>query len=63
MEKLEKLTVRTREAAQMLSVSERHLADLIRRGEIPRVKSGSANLIMVDDIRAWLEKRKEVANG
>ena len=63
MEKLEKLTVRTREAAQMLSVSERHLADLIKRGEFPRIKSGSANLIMVDDIRAWLEKRKEVANG
>lgn len=60
---MEKLTVRTREAAQMLSVSERHLADLIKRGEFPRIKSGSANLIMVDDIRAWLEKRKEVANG
>lgn len=60
---MEKIAVRTKEAAQMLSVSERHLADLIKRGEFPRIKSGTANLIMVDDIRAWLERRKEVANG
>ena len=64
MEKMEKLAVRTREAAQMLSVSERHLAYLIKRGELPRIKSGKANLFLVSDLKQWLENRKVVnTNG
>lgn len=60
---MEKIAVRTKEAAQLLSISQRHLADLIKKGEFPRIKSGTANLILVDDIKAWVARRKDKSNG
>ena len=64
---MEKIAVRTKEAAEMLSISVRHLANLVKSGEIPKAKSGEkkkcANLFLVSDLKQWLENRKVVDNG
>lgn len=51
---MEKLTVRPCEAAQMLSVSERKLFDMIKHHGFPRIKCGRTVLISVEDIKKWL---------
>lgn len=54
------LLVGIREAARLLSVSERTLWKLTApRGPIPVVRLGKAVRYSVDDLREWLKKAKE----
>lgn len=56
-----RLQVRTREAAELLSISERHLRRLADQGEIPRIGRGRLTRYAVDDLREWQRKNREVA--
>jgi excisionase family DNA binding protein len=56
-----RLQVRTREAAELLSISERHMRRLGERGEIPRIGTGRLTRYAVDDLREWQRKNREVA--
>ncbi len=56
-----RLQVRTREAAELLSISERHMRRLGERGEIPRIGRGRLTRYAVDDLREWQRKNREVA--
>lgn len=56
----EKLSLRPREAARALGVSERTLWTLTHRGEVPHVRVGRAVLYPLESLRKWLEAR---ANG
>jgi excisionase family DNA binding protein len=51
----EKLLVTCREAALLLSISERTLWSLTRRGEIPSRRIGRAVRYAVADLRAYCE--------
>jgi excisionase family DNA binding protein len=50
---LERLQVRPREAAALLSISERELRRLSARGEIPRIGRGRLVRYALDDLRNW----------
>jgi len=53
----EKLLVTSREAASLLSVSERTLWSITApRGPIPAIRLGKAVRYAVDDLLAWIEK-------
>ena len=56
----DKLSLRSREAALALGVSERTLARLKAEGKLPFVRVGSAILFPVADLLAYLERSKEV---
>jgi excisionase family DNA binding protein len=57
----ERLQVRIREAAELLSISERHLRRMAERGEIPRIGKGKLTRFSVDDLREWQRKNREAA--
>jgi len=46
-----------REAARLLSISERKLWSLTVSGEIPAAKIGTRVVYPVEQLRAWLEAR------
>ena len=48
------LAVRAREAAHLLGIGERKLAELRAGGHLPIVKCGAATLYPVDGLRAYL---------
>ncbi len=48
------LALRPREAAKVLSISERTLWTLTNRREIPHLRLGRAILYPVDGLRSWL---------
>ena len=48
------LAVRSKEAAELLSISQRKLWSLTNAGEIPHVKVGRATVYPVDALREWL---------
>jgi len=54
----EPLLVSAREAARMLSVSERTLWTLRQRGEIPAVPVMGSIRYSVDDLRSFIERQK-----
>lgn len=58
-----KLLLTAVEAAQSLSISPRTLWTLTHRGELPCVRVGVRVLYDVDDLRAWINRRKEVCCG
>lgn len=53
------LLVPQREAARLLSVSERTLFAMRERGEIACVRLGPRILYSTDDLLKWVERRKE----
>lgn len=55
--KLEPLLVTTQEATRLLSISSRHLFDLVRRKEITCVKSGHLNLYPLQALRDWINSK------
>jgi excisionase family DNA binding protein len=52
-----KLLVSPREAARMLSISERTLYSLTKAGEIPALKLVRAVRYRVADLEAWVERK------
>ena len=54
-----RLALRPRDAAAALSISERLLWGLTRKGEIPCVRMGRAVVYSVDALRDWLKRRSE----
>lgn len=56
---LKPLLVDTHVAAKALSISERTLWQLTKDGEIPVVRIGRSVRYPLDDLRAFVEQRKE----
>jgi len=54
-----RLTLRKREAAEMLGISERTLHDLLATGVIPSFKLKRVVLIPLDGIKAFIERRTQ----
>lgn len=54
---VEKLSLRSREAAQALGISERTLWSLCQRNEIPHVKTGRVVLFPIASLKQWLEEK------
>ena len=59
----DKLLVTSREAAAMLSISERTLWTLTDRGAIPRVTLGRSVRYSVDALRAFIARKTGEQNG
>jgi predicted DNA-binding transcriptional regulator AlpA len=57
-----KLLVTSKEAAALLSISERKLWDLGHSGQIPVVWIGKAKRYAIKDIEAWIERQKAPAD-
>jgi excisionase family DNA binding protein len=55
----EKLTVRIATAVQMTGICRSKVYELIKSGDIEVIKVGSATLIPVDSIRAFLEAHRQ----
>lgn len=55
----QRLLVCNQVAAEMLSISERHLFDLVLRGEIKVVKSGRKNLFSIQSLTRWIDSKLE----
>ena len=54
------LLVSTRDAAKMLGICQRTLWTLTDRGDLPRVKFGQIVRYSVDDLRAFIARKREV---
>ena len=57
----EKLLLTLREAADMLSVCERTLWGMTKKGEVPVIRLGRAVRYAVDDLRAFVDRQREQA--
>jgi excisionase family DNA binding protein len=57
--KVTKLAVKSKEAAEMLSISERVLSDLASSREIASVKVGRAVIYDVRELERWLTVKTE----
>ena len=58
---MEKLSVRPYEAAKLLSISERTLANWTKKEGLPCTKVGRIVLYSIPEIASWLESRKKGA--
>jgi len=56
-EKTRPLLVDVREAARLLSVCERTVANMVGRGELKPIRIGRAVRFAVADLRAWVERQ------
>ncbi len=56
---VEKLSLRSREAALALGISERTLWSLCQRDEIPHVKTGRVVLFPIASLKRWLEEQSK----
>lgn len=54
---VEKLSLRSREAAQALGISERTLWSLRRREEIPHIKTGRVVMFPIAALKRWLDEQ------
>ena len=54
---VEKLSLRSREAALALGISERTLFSLCQRDEIPHVKTGRVVLFPIASLKRWLAEQ------
>ena len=54
---VEKLSLRSREAAQALGISERTLWSLCQRDEIPHRKTGRVVLFSIESLKLWLAEK------
>ncbi len=55
---LDRLTVRVPDAAQILSISRAAVYRLLSAGEIEASKSGQKTLIIVDSLKAFIERNR-----
>jgi excisionase family DNA binding protein len=53
------LSMRPREAAKALGISERLLWEWTDRGKVPHIRLGKAILYPVDSLRDWLKKQAQ----
>jgi len=53
------LLVTSREAARLLSISERTLWELAKTRKVKRVKIGRSVRYHINDLEAWIEAQKE----
>ncbi len=53
----EPLLVDVRVAARLLSVCERTVWNMAKRGELPSLRIGRAVRFSVDDIKAWIQRQ------
>jgi excisionase family DNA binding protein len=54
----QRLQVRPREAAELLSISERALRRLTQLGEIPSIGTGRLRRYAVEDLRAYQQRNR-----
>lgn len=54
-----KLAVKPKEAAEMLAISERTLANLKASGDIKAIKVGAAVIYSIKELERWLESKIE----
>lgn len=54
----QRLQVRPREAAELLSISERELRRLTQQGEIPSIGRGRLRRYAVEDLREWQRRNR-----
>lgn len=57
-----RLLLSPREAAKTLSICERTLYALTKRGELPVVRIGRAVRYSLDDLKAWIAENSEKAS-
>ncbi len=57
---LEEFLLSSRETAQRLAISERHLFELTRTGQMPCVRVGKCLRYSVETIRAWVRRSESV---
>ncbi len=57
------LSLRPREAAAALGVSERTLWGWTQRGDVPHIRRGKTILYPVDMLRKWLEEQAQACKG
>ena len=55
---METLSVRPAQAAAMSGLSRSLLYEAMATGELPSIRVRAARLILVDDLRAWLESHR-----
>lgn len=60
-ERPEPLSLRPREAARSLGISEKSLERLTKAGEIPSVLVGRCRLYEVEELKAYLASRRTMA--
>jgi hypothetical protein len=58
VEKLEPITVRIPEAVRVTGMSRSRIYELMQAVEIEYVKVGASTLIIVDSLRAFIERRQ-----
>jgi excisionase family DNA binding protein len=58
---MDKLLLTPKEAAALLSISERKLRYLAKAGAIPVVPLGRIVRYSVDDLQAWIDRQKRQA--
>jgi excisionase family DNA binding protein len=57
------LLVDVQQAAGLLSLSDRTIRTLVKRGELPHVRIGSRLLFIPKDLARWVEARRTPANA
>ena len=62
-QKPEPIAVRPVQAAEMIGVSERTLRELLRQGEIPHAKLDRAVLILVSELKAFIDRKSQHEGG
>lgn len=55
------LSLRLREAAAALGVSDRTLWEWTQRGDVPHIRRGGVVLFPVDGLRRWLDEQAKAA--
>ncbi len=61
--RIDRLLLTAREAARILSISERTLFTWTKRGEIQCVRIGRAVRYDPTDLKRWIQKRKSAADA
>jgi excisionase family DNA binding protein len=59
-DRLERLLLTPREAAEVLRISERKLWGMTASGEIPSLRIGRSVRYDINDLRDWIDERKGV---
>ena len=60
---LEPLLLTPRQAAKTLSICERTLYGLTKSGQLPALKIGRSVRYAVEDLRAWIQRSKEISEN
>jgi len=60
---IEPMLLTPRQAAKALNVCERTLYGLAKSGDLPAIRIGRAVRYSMDDIRAWIERTKNISQN